>query len=140
MRATLTHGENSMRSAILLMIGLMMGFLGSSFALDALRKQHAFPRGVMIVLGHHHKALKQELAKPVCDATRVQIQLDALALLGSDIDPAFGATADPVFTRYASDFRAAVERNRDADAQCQVLAERAKAIGDACNACHRDYR
>lgn len=129
-----------MRSAILVVIGLMMGFLGSSFTLNALSKRHAFPRGVMIVLSHHHRALKQELAKPACDPARAQSQLDAMALLGTDIDPAFGATDDAIFSRYAGDLRTAVQRSRDAVAQCPALAERMKAIGEACNACHRDYR
>lgn len=129
-----------MRSAILIFIGLMMGVLGSSFALNALHHRHAFPRGVMIVLGHHHKQLKQELAEDRCDLAKVRAQLDAMSVLTSDIDPAFAAANDAVFSRYASDLSKAIAQTRASEAQCPELEASAKQIGDACSACHRDYR
>ena len=129
-----------MRSAILVAIGLMMGFMSSSFALNTLRQHHAFPRGVMMVLGHHHKQLKRELAQPQCDAQRIRTQLDALAVLSADIDAAYAPIDDARFSDFADDLSTAIAHSRADDAQCPAVLERVKGIGDACNACHRVYR
>lgn len=129
-----------MRSAILMFIGLMMGVLGSSYALNALHQKHAFSRGVMILLSHHHRQLKHELAEDRCDLLKVQAQLDAMSVLAGDVDVAFADPDDAVFSRYAIDFRNTIAQTRANGAQCSALEASAKLIGDACNACHRDYR
>jgi len=130
-----------MRAAMMLLVGLMMGALGTSFALNTLRQAHALPRGLMAVINHHHRSVKTELAAADCSPAELRDHFVLLGVLGSDIDSAFSMPHDAVFTRYASDFRAATAAALAIpDAACSALAPAATRINDTCNACHRDYR
>lgn len=130
-----------MRFAIALLIGLMMGTLGASFALNALRQAHALPRGLMVLIDHHQRGLKSELATSNCSGASLRHHIARLNMLSEDIDAIFAASDDAVFTRYAADFREATSAALAiSDAACSALAPAATRINDTCNACHRDYR
>lgn len=130
-----------MRFAIALLIGLMMGTLGASFALNALRQAHALPRGLMVLIDHHQRRVKSEMAASNCSSATLRHHFVRLNMLSEDIDAIFAVTDDAVFTRYAADFHDATSAALAIpDAACSALAPAAARINDTCNACHRDYR
>ncbi len=130
-----------MRFAIALLIGLMMGALGSSVALNALRQAHALPRGLMALINHHQRSVKTELAESDCSSEALRLHFTRLNTLSEDIDAIFAASDDAVFTRYAADFHdATTAALATTDSVCSALAPAATRINDTCNACHRDYR
>lgn len=131
-----------MRVVIALLVGLMMGALGTSVALNALRQAHALPRGLMVLINHHQRAVKAELAAADCSSDDLGRHFTLLNTLSSDIVAVFAAEDDAVFTRYAKGLRDATQAAAIAapGATCAALANVATRINDTCNACHRDYR
>lgn len=130
-----------MRVVITLLIGLLIGVIGTSSALNTLRRAHALPRGLMVLINFHQHHVNKDLAGPDCSAKTVRHHLARLNTLSGDIDAVFAASGDPIFERYAADFRAATSAALNTSAaSCAALAPAAARIDDACDACHRDYR
>jgi cytochrome c556 len=129
-----------MRAALLILLGLAIGALGATFALNAWRARDPLPRAVMDLLGHHAGQLKQTLKSQRCDADGIRHQLSQMQAVSGDIDAAF-AGADATFFHAADELRVAVNGAlRAAPADCASLARAVKPIGDACENCHRQYR
>lgn len=130
-----------MRYALMLLIGLLAGFLMSSFATRALGQRHVWPRSVMTLIGVHQRALKRELAAPACRRAAADRELDRMAWLSDEIGPAFAERDDPVFAGYRDDLQQAIARARAAStAGCAALVLPVQGITRACENCHRDYR
>src|SRR5690242_1903475 len=58
---SLLQGRSTMnaRSALLILLGLVVGVLGTVFAMKALGDRNPMPHAVMTVMGHHMGALGQ---------------------------------------------------------------------------------
>jgi cytochrome c556 len=131
-----------MRSLLLLVLGIAFGATVASLVLNALGRRDAHARGVMQVLQHEAGVLHSALRSKACgtaDATRAKMLIGALT---EEIEPSVlgDSTADPPFREY-------LQRLRDASAElaasapdCAALAPIVTKIGDACDACHRQYR
>lgn len=132
-----------MRSVVMLMVGLVAGAFGGSMALRALTAGNEYPHGVMALMRVHQGGLRQALADPACDMAKGAAHLATLRQVALDIEPAFVPTGsdDETFSAHA---RALRERIADAEAAlqrgCPALVQAATGIGDACKACHRDFR
>lgn len=126
-----------------LLLGLIIGIIGTSMASNALRQGSAFPHGVMAVTAHHLGAARDAVAAGKCARSDTEAHFRAVRVLADDIEPAFVPTGgdDALFARYAAQLRekadAALARSDDA---CPSLTEAVGGIGDACKACHRDFR
>ena len=130
-----------MRFAITLLIGLMIGVLGTSSALNALRQAHVLPRSLMVLIDHHQRSVNAELAAPSCSTKAVRHHFARLNTLGADIDTVFATSKDATFLRYAADLQAATSAALHTMAtSCAELTLVATRVDDACDACHRDYR
>ncbi len=131
-----------MRSLFLLVLGIAFGAAVAAIALNALGRRDAYARGVMQVLQHETGDLRSALRAKACgtaDAARAKMLIGALT---EEIEPSVlgDSSADPPFREY-------LQRLRDASAEltasapdCVALAPIVTKIGDACDACHRQYR
>ena len=131
-----------MRSVVTLIIGLFMGAMLTVIAVNSLRKGTAYPNGVMAVMsaqmGHADKKIKSK----ACHSEDLSSPLNTLAALGNDLEAAFLPTLDDeAFSRYASDYRAAVDQaSAAALANCTEAAAAMNAISATCKSCHQQFK
>lgn len=131
-----------MRSLVTLLIGLAAGVLLTVIALNTLRKATAYPNGVMAVMAAQMGHLDRQIKAEACAIEDFEAPLATLVALGNDLEPAFLPTADDAaFSRYAADYRLAVERMLSAPADGCAPAEKAlDAISASCKACHAQFK
>ena len=131
-----------MRSAILFLIGLVLGAALTLVGMNALRQGTAYPNGVMAVMSAQMKAMDRSMKQNRCAATDLLPQLQTLRHLGNDIEPAFLPTGDDErFVRHASDLRAALDAAlASPPADCAAAGVAVNRIGNACQACHQDFK
>ena len=131
-----------MRVLIFLLVGLLIGAVGTTFAIKALSKGTEFPKGVMAVQGHHFGALNKLAKDNRCSPTEIQPHLISMRILASDIEPAFKSLSeqDVQFGRYGADLRRVLDLQLAKSINnCADLATSISAIKQACENCHRDY-
>ncbi len=130
-----------MRYLVCLLVGLAAGALIAMTIASALQKRDAWPRAVMNVMQHELGAARAEVRGAHCTATGSLSAHAHLQLLAGDLEGALLApgTRDRVFSQYASDLRAAIAQ-WDVDAACKAQDAALAEVGNACDACHRDYR
>lgn len=129
-----------MRHAILLVIGMAIGALAALNIASILRQRDAYPRGLMQVMQHDTGALRQAARSNRCDAAAADT-LRQLHSLSARIETAVYGNAvsnppDPPFAEYAKRLRAALPAELD----CKSLPAALDRVGQACDACHREYR
>lgn len=128
------------RSALLLLLGLAIGILGTVFAMKALADRNPMPHAVMTVMGHHMGALGQAVKSQQCDAAQANDHLLRLQSTATDIPAAFpGGEQD--FLDHAGRLRTALQDAVQAHpTDCPTLAKAIKPVGEACDSCHQQYR
>lgn len=131
-----------MRSLILVLIGLFVGFAATLIGMNALRQGTAYPNGVMAVMGAQMKGLQSSLKQNRCSASDLTPRLQTLRHLGNDLEPAFLPTQDDErFVSHASQLRAALDAALAAPpADCTAAGVVVDRVGAACQACHRDFK
>lgn len=128
------------RAALLIVLGLLIGILGTVFAMKALHQRDPFPQAAMSVMAHHMGALSHSVRAQRCDATQSREHLLRLQSTATDIPAAF-AGAEPHFMDAANKLRGAIQAAVQASpADCAGLAAAIKPIGAACESCHEQYR
>lgn len=131
------------RYFFLFLVGLLVGAVGVVMAMRAIdaRKDH-FPESVMQVQQWHMGKLKANMDQNRCNATDTLPHLQALRAMADDIEPAFpDLTDDARFTKASSGLRAAIDQARaNPPLNCAGVGIAMKEIGDACKACHQDFR
>ncbi|UPG93219.1 cytochrome c [Luteibacter aegosomatissinici] len=129
-----------MRALLLVVLGLAIGALGATFAISALRQGTPFHDGVMAVMQHHMGALRANVRAKQCDAKASALRLGRLRQEAGDITEAFPGT-DPAFSHAAGALSTALDSAIAAQpATCEALTAALKPVGDACSACHQQYR
>jgi hypothetical protein len=131
-----------MRSVVLLLIGLFVGFAATLIGMNALRKGTAYPNGVMAVMGAQMKALDGSLKQNRCAATDLTPRLQTLRHVANDLEPAFLPTQDDDrFIEHASALRAAVDAALQAPpSDCTAAGVVLERVGEGCKACHTDFK
>ena len=131
-----------MRILLVLALGVALGVLASSAVLNALNRRDAYARGVMELLQHQVAALRNRVRTNTCTGSGLQREKLLLAELTEDIEPSIfaDATPDPPFREYAQHLREAVAELPAEAAGCTALAPVVTKIGNACDACHHQYR
>lgn len=131
-----------MRSVVTLVLGLVVGAMLTVIALNSLRKGTAYPNGVMAVMSAQMGQLDARLKAKTCAGPDLEANLGTLAALGNDLEPAFLPTPDDAaFSRYASDYRAAVDAAMAAaPADCEAASKALNAISATCKACHQQFK
>ena len=132
----------TMRSLILLLLGLAFGAVCAAVAMNALAQRSAYARGVMQVMQHHYAELRNGQRTGRCDAATVTRDRDVLRMLSDEVAPSvYGdGTPDPPFREYTDRLRSALADLGDGTKGCAALAPLVNRVGDSCDACHRQYR
>jgi len=127
-----------MRNAALLLLGLVIGAIAAANVVNALRQRDAYPRGLMNVLQYHYSALRDDVRRGHCSDVSLH-HLDILRGLSDDVAPAIwgGETPEMPFREYQQRLHDAVNATARS---CAELPAGLQRIGDACDACHHQYR
>ena len=129
-----------MRALLLLVLGLILGAMGATLAVNALRQRDAYPRSVMTVMAHHAGALHLALRARQCDAAASATHLGRMQVMTAEILPAFPGV-DPPFRDGVDKLRQSIDTAvAAAPRDCPAMQQALKPIDDACDACHRQYR
>ena len=131
-----------MRNLILLGLGLLLGAVGASTVLNAMARRDAYARGVMNVMQHHYGGMRERLRDSPCTAFDPGSDRSMLAALTEQVGPSqYGdAKPDAPFREYTDRLRTAVADLPQQATTCAAVAPIVTRIGDACDACHRQYR
>ena len=129
-----------MRALLLVILGLVVGAMGATFALSALHQGTPFHKGVMAVMQHHIGALRANVRAKQCDAKGSAAHLTRVREAAGDISEAFPDMDAPFATAAARLVRATGDALASAPATCEALVTALKPVDEACKACHQQYR
>jgi cytochrome c556 len=131
------------RYLFLFLLGLVVGAVGTVMALRAIeaRRDH-FHESVMHVQAWHLGQLRQSAEQNRCGAADTLRDLQVLRAMVDDIEPAFPELGDNArFVAHTSQLRAALnDALASPPRDCQTLGTAIASIGEACKACHQDFR
>ena len=134
---------NASRYLFLFLIGLVAGVVGAVMVVRAIdaRSDH-FPESVMHVMAWHMGQLKHNADQNRCAATDTVPHVQALRAMANDIEPAFADLRDDQrFAQHASDLRGALDATlANPPLNCPGVGTAMGKIGDACEACHKEFR
>lgn len=129
-----------MRAALLIVLGLAIGIIGTVFTLRALDERNPYPNALMVTMGFHRHQLQQAVKGQHCDATANLDQLQHMQMIASDI-PAVFPDAPQQFQNFASHLKTALQSAaQSAPADCPALVTALKPVDQACKECHQQYR
>ncbi|AIF48970.1 cytochrome c [Dyella japonica] len=129
-----------MRSALLLVLGLAIGIVGTVFAMNALQERQPYSHHLMMTMAHHAGALSAAVKAQKCDAAQSQQHIARLLETQTDLGEAFPGVDQP-FKDEAAKLREKTQAAiQAAPADCAALAAAIKPIGETCQSCHQQYR
>jgi len=129
-----------MRVALLLLLGLAIGVVGTVNVMNTLRARNPMPDAVMTTLDYHMSKLRGALKAGQCNAPAVAHHLQRVQSAASDIVPVFGIKEKD----FSDDATQLLDRTQAAltaaPTTCAALGEAIKPIGQTCKSCHQQYR
>jgi len=129
-----------MRSALLIVLGLVIGILGTAFTYSALHQRTPLPKAVMTVMAYHVSQLGHAVKAQQCDAKAIRTHLDRLQSTAQDIPAAFKGVEAP-FLQAADKLQGTVkDAVTAAPTTCAALATALQPVEDACDSCHKRFR
>lgn len=131
------------RYLFLFLLGLVIGVIGLVMVMRAWdARRDKFPGSVMQVQQWHLGQLKANVEQNRCAATDILPHLQSLRTMANDLEPAFPDIRDDQrFAKYASDLRATLDAAlASPPLSCPGVGATAGKIGEACKACHQDFR
>jgi hypothetical protein len=133
--------DKAMRAALLIVLGLAIGIIGTVFTMRALEeRENPMPHAVMVTMSFHRHQLQQEIKGQRCEATATADQLQHMQLTAADIPSAFAGAPQP-FLDLAGHLRSALQTAaQSAPADCPALAAALKPVDQVCEECHKQYR
>ena len=135
--------SHATRYLFLFLLGLVIGSVATVMAVRAIqaRKDH-FHESVMHVQAWHLDQLQAAVEQSRCAATDSLPHLQTLRTMAADLEPAFPDLRDDQrFVKHASQMRATLDAAlASPPASCEALGNTVKKIGEACKACHQDFR
>jgi cytochrome c556 len=130
----------TMRIALMILLGLVIGVLGTTQVMSVLAARNPMPKAVMETMGYHMGALGQALKAKQCDPMQSLHHLQRMQSTATDIVPVFGID-EKSFTDKAGELQTHLQQAvQAAPATCATLAAAVKPIGDTCKSCHQQYR
>ncbi len=131
-----------MRNAVLIVLGLVIGIIGTAMAMDALNRGPHLSKSVMQMMDYHLDGMQATMQANRCAVSDTLPQLQALRSLANDIEPVFAPTlSDPRFRQHAGELRARLDALlATPPADCHAVDAAMTRIGGACKACHQDFR
>src|SRR3546814_11179971 len=76
-----------MRVALMILLGLVIGVIGTANVMNALAARNPMPKAVMETMGYHMGELKNAMKAKQCDPVKVQHHLARMESTSSDIMP-----------------------------------------------------
>jgi cytochrome c556 len=129
-----------MRSALLIVLGLVIGILGSVFTFSALHQRTPLPKAVMTVMAYHSSVLHHAVKSNQCDAAAIAANLARLQSTALDVPAAFKGVEQP-FLDASDKLQGAVgSAVTAAPTSCAALASALQPVDDACDSCHKRFR
>jgi len=129
-----------MRFALLVLLGLVIGVIGTVNVMNTLSERNPMPKAVMQAMGYHMGELSHALKAKQCESPRMQQHLERMLSTAGDIVPVFGIT-EKDFTDDAGRLQTHLRQAAQAaPADCAALALLLKPINDTCDSCHQQYR
>ncbi len=134
------------RYLFVFLVGLLIGAVAVVMVLRAVeaRKtwQDRYPIAAMDLFQAHMAQLKASTEANRCSATDTLPHLQTLRTVANDLEPAFRDLGeDARFTKHASHLRAVLDSTLAAPPlNCAGVSAAAGKIGEACKACHQDFR
>jgi cytochrome c556 len=129
-----------MRVALMILLGLVIGVIGTANVMNALAARNPMPKAVMETMGYHMGELKNAMKAKQCDPVKVQHHLARLQSTATDIVPVFGI-GEKAFTDDAVQLQNRLQQAvRGAPATCEALAAAVKPVDETCKSCHQQYR
>jgi cytochrome c556 len=133
-------GVESMRVALMILLGLVIGIIGTVNVMNVLSERNPMPKAVMHTLGYHVGELTRAIKADKCEATAIQHHLARLESTASDITPVFGMD-DKDFGDHAQQLQDHLAQAvQAAPTTCAALAAALKPVGESCKSCHQKYR
>jgi hypothetical protein len=129
-----------MRVAISILLGLVIGIIGTVSVMNTLHERNPLPHAVMSVMAHHAGALHTAVRAQRCDAVQTRQHLTRLLETQADISEAFPGVDQPFLDEAAKlhdKTRAALQAS---PADCAALAAAIKPVDEVCQSCHQQYR
>ena len=140
---TPARGGNAGRYLFVFLLGLALGVIGVVMGLRAwdARRDH-FHDSVMHVQQFHFKQLGNAVKSNRCGATDTLPHLKSLRVMADDLEPAFPELADDErFANAASNLRGTLDAALAAPPMnCPGVDAVTQKLGEACKACHQDFR
>ncbi|HYG06065.1 MAG TPA: hypothetical protein VD865_06590 [Stenotrophomonas sp.] len=131
------------RYLFMALIGLLVGIVATVMLLRALEaRRDPFPHALMHVMAHQTKLLLQAQKQNRCTTADALPRLQSLRYLSNDLEAAFPSLRDDRrYAEHARNLRSALDQSlAEAPANCGALATVNTRIGEACKACHQDFR
>ncbi|MGA9826730.1 MAG: hypothetical protein WBQ57_00095 [Rhodanobacteraceae bacterium] len=131
-----------MRYLVCLIIGLAIGALTATTVQNVLLARDVWPRSIMQVMQHELAGARHDIRARHCADADLESSFAHLALLSGDIEPAVQPEKPPdrIFANHVARLRQAIAMARATGSDCERRLPALAAIGEACDACHRDYR
>lgn len=129
-----------MRPALLIVLGLAIGIIGTVFTTRALSERNPFPEALMETMGFHRHQLQLAVKGQHCDAAANLDNLQHMQMIAADIPAVFADTPQP-FKDLTGQLRSALQTAAQAaPADCPALAAALKPVDQACKQCHQQFR
>ena len=131
-----------MRYAILLVLGLAIGIIGTVMAMNALHNRPDHPRSLMEVIDLHGDALDANVKANRCAGTDNLPHLQTMRALANDIEPVFLPIDNEAdFRQKASNLRATLDAAlASPPSNCALVGAVLARLGHDCKACHSQFR
>lgn len=129
-----------MRVALLILLGLVIGVLGTAQVMNTLAARNPMPKAVMATMAYHMGELGHALKGKQCAAAKIQHHLQRLQSTATDITPVFGVD-EKGFSDEAAQLQTRLQQAvQAAPGTCEALAAALKPVDETCKSCHRKYR
>lgn len=129
-----------MRAALLIVLGLAIGIVGTVFTMQALSERNPVPKAVMVTMGFHRHQLQQEIKGQRCDASMTLDQFQHMQTIATDVPVVFPGAPAP-FKDLAHHLRSALSTAiQSAPTDCPSLIAALKPVDQVCEQCHQQFR
>jgi cytochrome c556 len=131
------------RYLFMALLGLAIGVIATVMLARTLQaRRDPFPDSLMQVMAKQTELLSTSRTRNRCTASDTLPRLQSLRALSNDLETAFPSLKDDRrFIQHAGNLRASLDQAlANVPADCVALQSINDRIGEACKACHQDFR
>ena len=131
-----------MRHALLIVLGLAIGIIGTVMAMSARNSRPNWPQNLMAMQGFHMRALNTNIKRNHCAVTDNLPHLQTLRALSNDIEPIFlPVENEQDFRQKAGKLRTSIDAMlASPPADCAAVGAAMSRIDHECKGCHDEFR